>query len=248
MERFTRTTGGTDSAQYVEVPAADSADGQVPTFEQPERPAAAGVRLTPSVAVLAAAAVVLLGAVACHLAMVFLTLAPASSVTNRYQRQINGYVQPEFGQNWQMFAPNPLAQNVAVGARVQTRGHDGARHTWDWVNLSAPHLKTMRHNPFPSHWDQNVLRRSWDFYTESHDLKEKPTNGMRSALSSEYLTRIALQYFGRTWNGERIVGVQLASRTNAVPPPKWTGKKAPDTTAYRILPWWPVTEKYYKEL
>jgi hypothetical protein len=116
------------------------------------------------------------------------------------------------------------------------------------VNLSAPHLEAMKHNPLPSHLDQNVLRRSWDFYTETHDLKNKPTNGMRSALSAEYLTRLALQRFGRQWNGERVVKIQLASRTNAVSPPKWTGQKAPDTTEYRILPWWPVQEKFYKEL
>ncbi|WP_225808126.1 DUF5819 family protein [Streptomyces spinosus] len=210
--------------------------------------AATRVRSTASLALLTVAAVVLLGAALWHLCMVFLTLSPASSVTNRYQQKINGYIYPEFGQNWQMFAPNPLAQNVSVGARVQTLGRHGARHTWDWENLSFSHLEAMKHNPVPSHLDQNVLRRSWDFYTETHDLKEKPTNGMRSALSTEYLERIALQRFGRQWHGERIIRVQLASRTTDVAPPKWTGKKAPDTTAYRILPWWPVEEKFYKEL
>ncbi|WP_225824609.1 DUF5819 family protein [Streptomyces naphthomycinicus] len=212
------------------------------------RDGVARVPFTTSLAALTATAAVLIGAVVWHLGMVFLTLSPASSVTNAYQKTINGYIYPEFGQNWQMFAPNPLAQNVSTGARVQTLGRDGTRHTWNWENLSFPHLEAMKHNPVPGHLDQNVLRRSWDFYTQTHTVKDKPTNGMRSALSTEYLTRIALQHFGRRWNGERIVRIQLASRTNAVAPPKWTGQKAPDTTAYRILPWWPVEEKFYKEL
>lgn len=254
MEQFTKAPGNSapssSSDTLVGPPrtADTAASGDVPTTGGVEGDTATHVRFTTSLAVLTATAVTLLGAVLWHLGMVFLTLAPANSVTNRYQQTINGYIYPEFGQNWQMFAPNPLAQNVSVGARVQTMRPDGTRHTWDWVNLSFAHLEAMKHNPVPSHLDQNVLRRSWDFYTETHDLKDKPTNGIRSALSTEYLARIALQRFGRQWNGERIVRVQLASRTTAVAPPKWTGQKAPDTTAYRILPWWPVEEKFYKEL
>jgi Family of unknown function (DUF5819) len=205
-------------------------------------------RSTSSLVVLMATAVVLLGAVLWHLAMVFLILAPENSVTNRYQRPIDGYIYPEFGQNWQMFAPNPLAQNVAIGARVQTAGDGDIRHTWEWVNLSAPQIEAMRHNPIPSHLDQDMLRRAWDFYVDSHNLKDRNTNGMRGSLSTEYLARIALQHFGREWNGERIVSVQLASRTNVVNPPKWTRQTVPDTTSYRVLPWWPAKEKYYKEL
>jgi hypothetical protein len=201
---------------------------------------------TPSLVVLTATAVVLLGAALWHLAMVFLTLSPASSVTNKYQQQINGYIYPEFEQNWKMFAPNPIAQNIAIGARVQTAGYDGARHTSEWVNLSAPHLEAIRHNPLPSHLDQNVLCRAWEYYVSSHNQKEENINGRRGALSAEYLARIALQHFGREWNGERIVGVQLASRTNSVAPPKWTGQPASDNTDYRVLPWWPVNEKLYK--
>ncbi|WEO97452.1 DUF5819 family protein [Streptomyces sp. FXJ1.172] len=270
MEQFTKTTGDSTSPRSSDIrvgspraseaagPAAGcvepavlpdaGATGDVATTGGIGRDTVTHVRSTRSLAVLTATAAVLLGAVLWHLCMVFLTLAPANSVTNRYQKAINGYIYPEFGQNWQMFAPNPLAQNVSVGARVQTLGRDGTRHTWSWENLSFPHLQAMKHNPVPSHLDQNVLRRSWDFYTESHDLKDKPTNGMRSELSAEYLTRIALQHFGHQWNGERIVRIQLASRTNAVAPPKWTGQKTPDTTAYRILPWWPVEEKFYEEL
>lgn len=268
MEQFRKTTG--DSApprssdtlvgpakafetagpttECIEPSALRDADGNTLAAEETPGDTATRVQWTASLVALTVTFAVLIGAVLWHLGMVFLTLAPANSVTNRYQQGINGYIYPEFGQNWQMFAPNPLAQNVSVGARVQTLGRDGTRHTWDWENLSFSHIEAMKHNPVPSHLDQNVLRRSWDFYTESHDLKDKPTNGMRSALSTEYLTRIALQRFGRQWNGERIIRIQLASRTNAIAPPKWTGEKAPNTTAYRVLPWWPVKEKFYKEL
>ncbi|WP_314222942.1 DUF5819 family protein [Streptomyces zaehneri] len=236
------------TTEHDEPSAPPDADGNTLPAEEARGDTAPRVQLTVALAFLTLTAAVLLGAVVWHLGMVFLTLAPASSVTNRYQQAINGHIYPEFGQNWQMFAPNPLAQNASVGARVQTLGRDGTRHTWDWENLSFSHIEAMKHNPVPSHLDQNVLRRSWDFYIESHDLKDNPTNGMRSALSTEYLSRIALQHFGRQWNGERVVRIQLACRTNAIAPPEWTGQKAPDTTAYRVLPWWPVEEKFYKEL
>jgi hypothetical protein len=197
---------------------------------------------------LLATSVALVAMMLWHFAMVFLTLAPASSVTHRYQKQINGYIYPEFGQNWQMFAPNPLQQNVAIGARVQTAGKAGARHTWEWANLSVPHINAMRHNPLPSHLDQNMLRRAWDFYTDNHDHKDGSPIGMRGELSTEYLERIALQHFGRKWNGERIVGVQLGSRINAVAPPRWSTQKASDNTDYQVLPWWPVADDNYREL
>lgn len=242
---FARTQAGEPS----HVPPVRGGEVGAASHAQLEEPdGTVGTRSTSSLVVLMAAAVVLICAVLWHLAMVFLTLAPASSVTHRYQRQINSYIYPEFGQNWQMFAPNPLAQNVAIGARVQTTGHDGARHISDWINLSASQIEAIRHNPVPSHLDQDMLRRAWDFYVGSHNLKDENTNGMRGTLSKEYLVRIALQQFGREWNGERIVRVQLASRTNLVDPPKWTKMKPSDNTDYRVLPWWPVRNAYYKEL
>lgn len=208
----------------------------------------ATIRRSPlSLGVLLALSVVLLGATLWHLAMVFLTLAPASSVTDHYQKQINGYIYPEFSQNWQMFAPNPIRQNQAIGARVQTTGKDGRRHTWDWVNLSAPHVEAMKHNPLPSHLDQNVLRRAWSFYADNHNRQNRPT-GKLGELSTEYLQRLALQNFGRNWYGEKIVAVQLASRVNAVAPPRWTAQRPSDNTDYQVLPWWPVADKDYREL
>jgi hypothetical protein len=205
-------------------------------------------RLTGSLITLLATSVVLLSAVLWHFAMVFLTLAPASSVTHRYEKQINGYIYPDLGQNWQMFAPNPLQQNVAIGARVQTSGTGGVRHTWDWVNLSASHIDAMRHNPLPSHLDQNMLRRAWDFYADNHNHENGRPIGMRGALSTQYLQRIALQRFGQKWHGERVVAVQVASRVNAVAPPRWSAQKVPENTEYHVLPWWSVKNTDYREL
>lgn len=190
---------------------------------------------------------VLAGAMLWHLGMVFLTLAPGNSVSSHYRKQINGYIYPELGQNWRLFAPNPLLWNEAIGARVQTTGKDGTRHTWEWVNLTTPHIEAVKHNPLPSHLDQDLLRGSWIFYTANHDRHNRPI-GMRGELSTKYVQRIALQSFGRKWNGEKIVAVQLASRTTAVAPPPWTAQRPSDNTDYQVVPWWPVADRDYREL
>ncbi|MFF4648502.1 DUF5819 family protein [Streptomyces sp. NPDC001380] len=198
-----------------------------------------------SLVVLTGVAVLLLGAVLAHLVLVFLSIGPANAATNAYQRQINAYIYPEFGQDWKLFAPNPLQQNVAVGARLQTAGPGGTLRTGDWTDLTAQDIAAIRHNPLPSHADQNMLRRAFDAYLNSHDQQERNTDGFRGDLAVEYLKRIALQRLGRTAHGERVVAVQFASRTNLVRPPSWTREKQTQTTAYRTLPWWPVNDRDY---
>lgn len=239
------------------------AASQLPPAVEPHDPAAVGSGVSVmlgapdgsahrwsnrSLVVLLGTSVVLLTAMLWHVGMVFLVLAPTNSVTQRHQKQIDDYIYPELGQNWQMFAPNPLQQNTAIGARVETAATDGTRRTWDWVNLSASHIEAMRHNPLPSHLDQNMLRRAWDFYVSNHNTKNGRPIGMRGTLSAEYLKRIALQRFGREWRGERITAVQVASRVNAVKPPRWSTQTVPDNTSYQVLPWWPVKDADYRKL
>ena len=123
----------------------------------------------------AAGVVVVAVAVAVHLAMVFLHVAPENTLSKRYGTAVDDYVYPEFEQNWKLFAPNPLQQNIAVHARARVRLPDGTKDITGWVDLSAQDGRRIRGNPFPSHVSQNELRRAWDFYTGSHDGRTSPT-------------------------------------------------------------------------
>ncbi|MFD6885816.1 DUF5819 family protein [Streptomyces sp. NPDC059957] len=185
-----------------------------------------------------------LGAVAVaacwHLTLVFLHVAPSNTVSKQHARMIDGWIYPEFEQNWKLFAPNPLQQNIAVEVRAQVRTGEGELVTGNWRGLSAEDGAAIRHSLLPSHTEQNELRRAWDFFTTSHDEDNKST-GERGELAEQYLRRIALDRLrtGRVAEG-RIVRIQLRGATTEVPAPKWSDEKADTQTYYRELPWWTV--------
>lgn len=197
----------------------------------------------PALAVLAIAGVVLLSCTAVFLGALFLHVAPANALSQRYQPQVDGVVYPEFEQNWKLFAPNPLQQNITVEARV--RNADG---TGGWIDLTAQDIAAIRGNPAPSHADQNLLRRAWDFYDSTHTAPNETSNGSRGPLAAEYLKRIALQRIGREVNGVPVTGIQFRSGSTSVAPPPWSSETWSTQTQYRELPWWTVSDEDYRGL
>ncbi|WP_280700319.1 DUF5819 family protein [Kitasatospora sp. GP82] len=202
----------------------------------------------PALTVLCAAATLLIGGTGLFLAALFLHVAPSNALSQRYQAQLNDVVYPEFEQNWKLFAPNPLQQNLTVDARVQTISDGGRVLTRDWVALTAQDLAAIRHNPVPSHVDQNLLRRAWDFYDSTHSAQDSTAVGARGKSAEEYLKRIALQRFGRTFQGERILQIQFRSGTADIAPPKWSKEQVSTEVRYRELSWWPVGQDDYRGL
>ncbi|MDF6020633.1 DUF5819 family protein [Streptomyces sp. JH34] len=201
-----------------------------------------------AVAALMATALVLAGALLVHLALVFLSIAPANAASARHRETVDGYVQPAFGQDWKLFAPNPMQRNEAVGVRMRTRGEAGGYQVGEWVNLTAQDVETVRGNPAPSHLNQNMLRRAWDAYVANHSLKNDIPKGARGRLAADYLKRVVLQRTGPTWDGRPIVSIQVAGRFALVDPPAWSPEEPSDTTDYRLLRWWPVTQQDHRGL
>lgn len=69
---------------------------------------------------IAAAALAAFAVLGCmQLAMVFLHVAPSNTLTKQHGAAVDEWVYPEFEQNWKLFAPNPLQQNVAVQVRTE---------------------------------------------------------------------------------------------------------------------------------
>ncbi|MFI6693614.1 DUF5819 family protein [Streptomyces sp. NPDC050433] len=193
--------------------------------------------------VLAAVALAVVALVALgHVTMVFLHVAPSNTVSKEYGEQVGDWVYPEFEQNWKLFAPNPLQQNIAVEARAEVEKADGSRGTTGWINLTAEDGAAIRGNPLPSHVDQNELRRGWDFYVDSHDEKARP-NGLRGQLSERYIRRIVMLRLESRDLGGPVERVQLRSVTRAVEPPPWSDEKINTKPGYRVFPWWTVTSE-----
>ncbi|MFF4800118.1 DUF5819 family protein [Streptomyces sp. NPDC001351] len=178
-----------------------------------------------------------------HVGMVFLHVAPSNTLTKAHGKAIDDWIYPEFEQNWKLFAPNPLQQNIAVQVRAEVQEKNGEVLTTGWYDLSAEDGQAIDGNLLPSHTQQNELRRAWDFFVATHDGNNRPV-GLRGALSESYLRRIAVLRLGRddaAGKGGVIEQVQVRSRTTNVPPPKWSAEKISDKPMDRVLPWWPVT-------
>lgn len=200
----------------------------------------------PGRVVVAIAVGVVAVAVVVHLAMVFLHVAPANTVSKQQDAAIDRYIYPEFEQNWKLFAPNPLQTNIAVQARAEIVHDDGSTETTDWVDLSAQDGERIRGNLFPSHTAQNELRRAWDFYVGSHDSDGRST-GMRGELSEEYVERIVMDRFGPRMEGGTVHRVQVRSATTRVAAPGWSNERYDTETEYQLVPWWDIDPAAFGE-
>ncbi|WP_425276305.1 DUF5819 family protein [Streptomyces carpinensis] len=237
----------TGRAEATDVMAAGFQDTDVEPQDGPET--LAGTRLgvaalSPRYQVGVALALAAVAAVTCvHLGMVFLHVAPSNTVTKQHGKAIDDWIYPEFEQNWKLFAPNPLQQNVTVQVRAETRAADGGTATTGWYDLSAEDGRAIRGNLLPSHTQQNQLRRAFDYYAGTHDKDNRPV-GLRGALSEEYMRRIVVMRLDRdhaAGRGGTLERVQVRIRTAAVPPPGWSGEKVSSAPVDRVLPWWTVS-------
>lgn len=192
----------------------------------------------------AAALAVVAAGVCAHLGMVFLHLAPSNTVSKQHHETISDWIYPEFEQNWKLFAPNPLQQNITVQVRAEMYTADGASRTTGWYNLSSQDGRAIDGSLVPSHTQQNLLRRAWGFFASAHDDDNRPV-GLRGTLSEAYLRRIAVMRLHRAdaaGPGGVVARVQIRSRTAHVPPPDWSEEKISTEPVYRTLPWWSVPD------
>ncbi|MFB7332292.1 DUF5819 family protein [Streptomyces adustus] len=241
-----------DPAEPTEPEHADPAEPTEPervtemddvTIGPPPEPRTDVAALSPRYQIAAALALAVVAVTVCvHLGMVFMHVAPSNTVTKKHGKAIEEWIYPEFEQNWKLFAPNPLQQNIAVQARARVRTAAGEIRTTDWYDLSAEDGRAIDGNPLPSHVDQNELRRAWDFFTATHDADNRPV-GLRGSLSESYLRRIVelrLDRDGAAGQSGTVDSVQVRSATTNVRPPAWSGERISLKPMYRVLSWWSV--------
>ncbi|MEU8540211.1 DUF5819 family protein [Streptomyces sp. NPDC048717] len=222
----------------------DAYDGteaaEPPSSTGPRGPGIAGLSLRYQV--VAAVALAVLGVFGCvHLAMVFLHVAPSNTLTKQHGTAVDDWIYPELEQNWKLFAPNPLQQNIAVEARAEIAGPDGGVRTTGWIDLTAREAERIRGSLVPSHTEQNELRRAWEFFLNFHNEDRLPI-GMRGELSEGYLRRIVVSRLAERDLGGTVRKIQVRSVTRAVPAPAWSTEKTDTRPAYRAYRWWTITD------
>ncbi|MGA5166250.1 MULTISPECIES: DUF5819 family protein [Streptomyces] len=188
-----------------------------------------------------AAVVLCLAATIVHVLLVFLHVAPANAISQRYSNQINAWVYPVFEQNWRLFAPDPESVNRQISARTMRIAPDGTSQVSGWFDLSGVDNSAIEHNPFPSHTTQNMLRRAWSSYLETLGGDDQP-HSERAVMIQQYLRNIAAKRVADLRGGS-FDSIQLRVVTLPVGAPGPAGRSRPATAAptpvdTRYLPWW----------
>lgn len=233
-------SSGIDSADLEEIQQSDS--GPV-TQESPDATAAAhksprGARALKSG--LRAAVVLCLAASVVHVILVFLHVAPPNTVSKRYSSLINSWVYPFFEQNWRLFAPDPESVNRKILARTAHTGSDGSVQVGPWFDLTALDSSAVEHQPFPSHTAQNMLRRAWTGYVDTHGGDDRARTA-RALMMQKYLTNIAADRVAAHVSGTfDFVQLRVVTLPIDTPGPA-AGKRPPTPIENRLLPWWKVT-------
>lgn len=178
-----------------------------------------------------------------HVLLVFLYVAPPNVISTAYSRQINAWVRPVFEQNWRLFGPNPQSVNRQISARTRQTAPDGTAQVSDWIDLTAMDDSAVKHNVFPSHTAQNMLRQAWNSYLKTHGGDDQPRSE-RALLIQKYLRNIAADRVAAQ-RGGTFESIQLRVITLPIAAPGTAGgfpsaAAAPARAETRYLPWWKV--------
>ena len=173
--------------------------------------------------------------VAIQMGATFLYNAPSNVVSQKYAAQISWWMNPLLNQNWQLFAPNPISENLEVDARASI-GPSAA--VTPWVDLSAIDYAASLGNPAPSHLTMNAMRNAWREFTVTHTSAGLPIAGSPMAATAQaYLQNLVLGYLDPRESGT-IDSVQIRFVVTLLP---GSGRTAAQTAPQtQTLPWWLV--------
>lgn len=182
---------------------------------------------------MAAAALVITALVGAQLVAMFLYNAPANAVSKRYSTQIAWWMDPLQNQNWQLFAPNPISENVEVDARASI---GGSAEIGPWTDLSAIDQAATVDNPAPSHMTMNALRNAWREYEDTHSANGQPSTSL-AGTAQQYVQNLVLGYLRPRESGT-IDSIQVRFVVTLIP---GSGRTAAQTAPQtQTLDWWVV--------
>ena len=180
-----------------------------------------------SKAVLYLAAALIALVTATQLAAMTLFSSPGNTLSQQAGPALNWWIQPWLKQNWKLFGPDPQSANLTLSARVRT----AAGTESGWVDLTAIDYAAVRHDPMPSHENENELRLAWDSYAQT--VPSRPLSGeLRRYLVNFVVRRLGIAVPGTYTD----VQLQVVSTPMAAP----GGAEAPQSST-DTLPWWPLT-------
>ena len=200
-------------------PARQPAPGPAPLTRRWSRALVAGTT---------AAVVALVGV---HLSATFFYNAPTNPVSQRYSKQIQWWMEPLFTQNWRLFAPNPISENVTVQARASLAPNG---FVTGWIDLSAQDEAAVLGDPAPGHIAENGLRNAWFDWVGTHSDNGDPTATTADTMQRYLLNLVVDRLHGKVVG--TISSVQIRTITTLIPGPGRTAAQTAPST--RTLDWW----------
>lgn len=201
------------------------------TEEIPKRPTRRWSRAIVGVTVLVTVVLV-----AIQMAAVFLYNAPSNVISKKYATQISWWMTPLQMQNWELFAPNPISENLEIDARASV-GPSAA--VTPWIDLSAIDAANTVDNPAPSHMTMNAMRNAWLKFIQTHTSTGLPNaNSPLAGTAQTYLENLVLGYLRPRTSGT-IDSIQVQFVTTLLPGDGRTAAQTAPST--QTLPWWLVT-------
>ena len=179
-----------------------------------------------SKAVLYLAAALIALVTATQLAAMTLFSSPSNTLSQQAAPALNWWIQPWLKQNWKLFGPNPQSANLTVSARVR----NAAGTQSGWVDLTAIDYAAVRHDPMPSHENENELRLAWDSYAQS-----VPSSPLSGELR-QYLVNFVVQRLGI-----EVPGSYTAVQLQVVSTPMDAPGALDVQPSTQTLPWWSLT-------
>jgi len=176
-------------------------------------------------------ALLVTGIVAVHLSATFLYNAPANPVSQKFAGPLKSWMTPVFSQNWQLFAPNPLSEQIDVQARGSLVG---SGKVTAWRDVSAVDVQGTVHDPVPSQITLNALRNAVIEWLSTHDASGNPT-GPQSEVAQQYLGNLVVDRLTAQIGG-RYSTIQVRLVFTLLPGPGRT--KAQTAPQARTLSWW----------
>lgn len=230
---MTEPSGGVDDGADVTgaVQARDEADDYPTAPVPPWRLRLLGAATGLAIALCLALSVV-------HVLLVFLHVAPSNTISRHYRAEINTWIYPYFEQDWRLFAPEPQSVTRQISVRTVQSSPGGAPQVSNWFDLTAVDNAAVEHNFFPSHTNQNMLRRAWDAYLDLYGSGDQPRSE-RALMMQKYLRNIAVDRL-TTHRPGTYEAIQLRVITRPIAAPGTAGNPQPTSADTRYLPWWKV--------
>ncbi|MFE7776602.1 DUF5819 family protein [Streptomyces sp. NPDC057445] len=235
--------GGVESTNVKESQRAGAEPAAQDGGERPRRTGSTSAPPRPLSAGTGAAVALCLAVALAHVLLVFLHVAPPNAVSRAYSSQIRAWVLPVFEQNWRLFAPNPQSVNRQISARTRRTAPDGTAQVSHWVDLTAMDDSAVKHNVFPSHTAQNMLRQAWNSYLKTHSGDDQPRSE-RALMMQKYLRNIATDRVaaqrGGTFEAIQLRVITLPIAASGAAGGFRRAAAAPTQAETRYLPWWKV--------